>query len=123
MRNRLWLALVIAVPGLAGAAGEGVELGPKSRAIIADAAAGNGRSEAPFARGRDGLPAMLLASEPERRIAPGSCRQAGHDFCYELAERRIVYRPARRLLPRVEGLTPESVSLRHDRLVIRYSFR
>jgi hypothetical protein len=40
-----------------------------------------------------------------------------------MVDRRLVYRPARGYMPRFEGLRAESVSLRRDRLVLKYSFR
>jgi hypothetical protein len=53
----------------------------------------------------------------------GTCQHSGQDLCYDLADRRIVYRPIRQYMPRVDGLTPENVSLRRNAIIIKYSFR
>lgn len=53
----------------------------------------------------------------------GACEHSASDLCYDLADRRIVYRPARRYMPQFDGLTAESVSLRRDAVRFRYSFR
>jgi hypothetical protein len=43
--------------------------------------------------------------------------------CYDLAEQRIVYRGAREYMPAMNGLRAESVSLRHNRIVFKYTFK
>lgn len=101
---------------------EGVDLALKSGAVAA-AASAPGRA-APFvARVRDPMPELLLRDEQRRQAASGACEYSARDVCYDLADRRVVYRPARAYMPRLQGLTPESVSLRHDRLIFRYSFK
>ena len=42
---------------------------------------------------------------------------SANDLCYDLADARIVYRPARKYMPSVDGLKAENVSLRHNRIV------
>ena len=54
--------------------------------------------------------------------ARDACAES-RDLCYDANERRIVYRPARAFMPAVPGLTAESIALRRDRLVLRYSFK
>jgi hypothetical protein len=80
-------------------------------------------ADAPFNASRDPLPQMLLSEEQEARGLKGGCDTTAKDFCYDLAERRIVYRAAREYMPTVGGLSPEGVALRHNRIVLRYSFR
>jgi len=41
----------------------------------------------------------------------------------DAADGRIVYRAAREYMPKIDGLKPESVSLRSHRLVFKYSFK
>ncbi len=100
-------------------------LDPSSRERSVRAAAESKRHvQAPFtATGRDPLPEILLHAEQESRGPRGACEHAATDLCYDLADRRIVYRPARQYMPRFDGLTPESISLRHDRLIFKYSFK
>jgi len=82
-------------------------------------------AEAPFvaARPRDIVPELLLREEIDRRAPAGGCDSSATDLCYDLKEARIVYKPARAFMPSVPGLRAESISLRHDRIVLKYSFR
>jgi hypothetical protein len=66
---------------------------------------------------------MLLREEQAQRGPRGACEAAASDLCYDLSEGRVVYRPVRRLMPAIEGLRAESLSLRHNRIVFKYSFR
>jgi len=45
------------------------------------------------------------------------------ETCAEGSEGRLFYRGARRYMPAWDGLAAEGISLRRDRLVLRYSFR
>ena len=62
-----------------------------------------------------------LHGERDDALARPACR--GQDVCYDAAEGRVVYRGARRYMPSWSGMQPEGLSLRRDRLVLRYSFR
>ena len=77
----------------------------------------------PAATGRDPLPQLLLLDELDERGPRTACETTSRDFCYDLAQRRIVYRAAREYMPSVAGLSPEGVSVRHNRVVLTYSFR
>ena len=71
--------------------------------------------------GRDPLTENALRGEREEAMARAGCRL--QDVCYEAAEGRVVYRGARRYMPSWHGMEPEGISLRRDRLLLRYSFR
>ena len=58
---------------------------------------------------------------PKVETMPGM-RQAGA-LPYSMVDGRVVYRPVRKWMPPLEGLTAESVSLRRNRLTLKYSFR
>lgn len=106
------------------AAGDGMDLSTRSKAMAASSAAGPGNVAAPFrAGGRDPLPELLLRAEQDARGPRGACNASATALCYDLAEGRVVYRPARRYMPRFDGLRAESISLRRDRIVLKYSFR
>ena len=82
--------------------------------------------EAPFsaARPRDVLPEILLRQEMASKApSAGGCEATAQDLCYDLREARIVYRRARAYMPEISGLRAESISVRHDRVVLKYSFR
>lgn len=97
----------------------------KSRALASAAAPVAKQSpDAPFTSARDPLPLLLMQEEQERRsVGSGSCEAAARDLCFDAADGRIVYRSARKFMPQVGGLTPESVSVRSHRLIFKYSFR
>jgi hypothetical protein len=124
MRRLLGIAAVVAVPGFAAEASDAWDSTLKSRALEAAAALSPPpRSQpAPFLQNRDPMPELLMRDEP-RRAARATCRSFATDLCYDLAEGRIVYRAARQYLPKIDGLEAESVSLRRNRLVVKYSFR
>jgi hypothetical protein len=63
------------------------------------------------------------AARPADLRPRGACEANGSDLCYDLGDRRIVYRAARRYMPEVGGLTAESISLRRDGVRLKYSFR
>lgn len=89
-------------------ASDGIDLAMKSKAMAAASAAS---ATAPVvAHAKDPLPELLVRAENER-------------YALELQEGRLVYRGARQFMPRIEGLRAESIALRHDGLVLRYSFR
>jgi hypothetical protein len=123
MKKRLLLAaLPLLAPGLASAA-DGLELAMKSKSMAA-ASAQAVSAPTPVPVGKDHLPELLLRAEnDERSLAAAGCRSAASDLCYDLKEGRLTYSGARQYMPRLEGFKAESVSLRHDGFVLRYSFR
>jgi hypothetical protein len=118
---RRTLAVILASLALPAAAAEGVELAMSARDMAAVGALPAGRFKAPF-RSRDPMPELLLREELASRGPRGSCETATTDLCYDLRDGRIVYRRARAYMPRIEGLTAESISLRRDRIIFKYSF-
>jgi hypothetical protein len=67
--------------------------------------------------------ARLAREERERNSSQSRCELSGSTVCYDLAERRVVIVAARGYMPRIEGLKPESMSVRSRGIVLRYSFR
>ena len=59
-----------------------------------------------------------LRGEQQSRSSCNSDRS----LCYDAASGRIVYKPARALMPDIPGLTRENISVKRDRIVLRYSF-
>jgi hypothetical protein len=125
MRRSLWVTLILAALGVNAQANDGMESTLKSRAIASasKSAVVTSLSQAPFTQVRDPFPEMILRDERAHRVSRGTCQHSGQDLCYDLADRRIVYRPIRQYMPKFQGLTAENVSLRRDRIVIKYSFR
>lgn len=121
MKNRVSIAaLLLALAGTAHAE-DGLELAAKSKAQVSSG--GSARAAAPFIAGHDPLPELALREESDRRGARGTCTAAATDLCYDLAEGRLTYRGARPYMPQLGGLTAESVALRRNGIVLKYSFR
>ena len=124
MRRSLVVMMVASLPGWAWGL-EGVEaaLHSQSQAAVAATAVPPARgADAPFRLRRDPMPELALREELSRRGPQAACENAT-ELCYDLAEGRMVYRGARVLMPSFDGLRAENVSLRHDRIVFKYSFR
>jgi hypothetical protein len=80
--------------------------------------------EAPFASKLGEEPPILLPLSPVRDAGiPGSCAQAGDSLCYDYRQGRVVYKPARKLMPEISGLKRESLSVKRDKVTLNYSFK
>ena len=118
---RRTLVTILAALALPAMAAEGAELMMSSRDLAGVAGIPAARAKAPF-RSRDPMPELLLREELASRGPRGACETATTDLCYDLRDGRIVYRRAREYMPRIDGLTAESISLRRDRIIFKYSF-
>lgn len=78
---------------------------------------------APYRVSADPLPEILLRQELGQRTPRGTCDISAAVLCYDVGDRRVQFRPARRLMPEFEGLRAESLSLRSNGVVFKYSFR
>ncbi|HXZ48053.1 MAG TPA: hypothetical protein VEG27_03480 [Usitatibacter sp.] len=136
MSRSMWILAIVASTGLAAHADE-AELSGKPKSAIATSAlvgapltarvlassAAAAEGPAPFAGARDPLPALAPSAEAGLRLPQGACESSTSSVCYDLADRRIVVRQAREYMPKLGDLTPESVSLRPNRIIVKYSFR
>jgi hypothetical protein len=78
--------------------------------------------KAEHAPGVELMPRRLEESRvEERRHAPSSC-EAQHALCYDAANGRIVYKPARSLMPEIPGFQRENISIKRNRIIFRYTF-
>jgi hypothetical protein len=122
MRPTRWFAAICASLGaVSAAAADGVDLSLRSRALPlkVEAVESSSHVVAPLVP-----PATLetaLPLEPERPVVRPGCRV--HELCYDGRHRDLFYRGARGYMPSLEGMAAEGISLRHDRLILRYSFR
>lgn len=121
--DRSIAALALLALSLASQAAEEAVMGGKARVDAVAAAVPRRQADAPFNEARDPFPELFPRDGTVRRLRPSACDDAAAKLCYDSDERRVVYRPAREYMPRIQGLTAESVSLRRDRLVLKYSFR
>ena len=77
---------------------------------------------APFVAPRDEPdPELLPRIDPRQDASHSSC-SGERSLCYDPASGRIVYKPARALMPDIPGLQPENISVKRDRITFRYSF-
>ncbi len=125
MRRALIVATILASLAAPALAAEGVELSIRSKSMAASvtSAVPSKNAEAPFRVARDPLPDFFAPEEEQRKGLKSACENNAASFCYDMVDRRVVYRPARAYMPQIEGLRAESVSLRSDRLILKYSFR
>jgi len=118
----LLLALAVLLAPRIAAADEGKQLNLqlKPKLLVSGASA----APAPFAAApaEGGHPLEMEAAAPHRDASRSACGIES-TWCYDAAEGgRIVYKPARRFMPHINGLTPENISVKRDRIVFRYSF-
>jgi hypothetical protein len=64
----------------------------------------------------------LLPRRDERLEQSRSSCSGERSLCYDPTSGRIVYKPARMLMPDLPGLQRENISVKRDRIVLRYSF-
>lgn len=64
----------------------------------------------------------LLRPRDERMAASRSSCSGESALCYDPNSGRIVYKPARLIMPDIPGLRRENISVKRDRIVLRYSF-
>jgi hypothetical protein len=125
MRRSFAIAILLAAPFLPARAAEPVvDLSMRAKAVAASQPVKP--ASAPFtavAAGRDPWPQPARHEEKEARGPRGSCEYSTRDVCYDVADARLVYRPARHYMPKIGELTPENVQLRPNRIVFKYSFR
>jgi hypothetical protein len=123
-------AASIALTGLAFAAQaqEGFDLASRAKALAPSA------SMAGLPGARQFLPPAEWAAPPpavdvlaSRAIDPrrprADCEITATDICFDMRERKPVYRGVREYMPTVDGLKPESVSLKREGVVFKYSFK
>jgi hypothetical protein len=80
------------------------------------------RSQAPFVyMVREPEPDLLPRHDERAQARQWTC-SGSNSLCYDPASGRVVYKPARNYMPEIPGLTPENISVKRDRITLRYSF-
>ena len=120
MRRSLIVALTASALSLGAWANDGVELRTKA---IASAGAVKMMDAPRVTMGRDPLTALIQIEARDHLAAPQASCEAAAGLCYSAADGRIVYRGAREYMPKLQGLRPESIGVRHNKVVFSYSFR
>jgi hypothetical protein len=67
-------------------------------------------------------PALDLLPRDLREDQSRSSCNSDRALCYDPNSGRIVYKPARALMPDLPGLQRENISVKRDKIVLRYSF-
>ena len=120
-------ALVVSLALAAAPAAEAAEAPPaqpplKLRPKAAIAVAPSPRAAAPFlAPSAEPDLDLLPRSDPRLEQSRSAC-SGERSLCYDPQSGRIVYKPARALMPDIPGLQRENVSVKRDRITFRYSF-
>ena len=119
------IVTILALTGLSAHAAEvGIDLTLQSRhqAAVSSASTVLKHSDAPFKLSRDPMPEILMQEELDTRGPRAGCEVTTRDLCYDVRDGKIVYRRARDYMPRIGGLTPESISVRRSGVTFKYSF-
>lgn len=54
---------------------------------------------------------------------PNGCAHNNGSLCYDYRSGSAVYKPMRKLLPDIPGMTPHNLSIRRDKVVAQYTFK
>ena len=119
MATAKWIAMAALSLAASAHAGEDADLSTRSRTLAKSIEASSG-APAPFMSRAEVLGSLSMREAAVERAIPCADMRA---VCYDAKDRGLVYRGAREYMPRAQGLTPEGVALRRDRLILRYSFR
>jgi hypothetical protein len=126
MRRSMMITALTATLSLGAMAnGDGVELRSKALASASSGAYASAyvKPEASASTARDPLPALMQYESHQGSIVySSSCNTSVSTVCYDAADGRIVYRGAREYMPKVDGFSADSVSLRHNAIVFKYTF-
>ena len=63
----------------------------------------------------------LMPHDPRHDQSRSSCNSE-RALCYDAISGHIVYKPARQYMPDLPGLQRENISVKRDKVVLRYSF-
>ena len=103
------------------AAASGQPLTLRSKAAVSAVMAAP-RASAPF-RIPTGEPDLELSPTGDPRLESSRSSCSGErSLCYDPTSGRIVYKPARALMPEIPGLQRENISVKRNRITFRYSF-
>jgi hypothetical protein len=117
----LALALGIAAAPNAAAAEPKEPLQLKPKAALATSAPTHPNAPFVMPLGEPGLVDLQPPPDARQDQSRSSCN-GDRNLCYDPGSGRIVYKPARSFMPDIPGLQRENISIKRDRIVLRYSF-
>jgi hypothetical protein len=115
----LVLGLAAAPKAVAAETRAALELKPKS--ALAASAPAPAHTNAPFIVPTEEPVLDFVPRDLRRGESRSSCK-SDRALCYDADSGHIVYKPARLLMPDIPGLQRENLSVKRDKLVLRYSF-
>jgi hypothetical protein len=121
MNVKLPVAVVVlaAAAPLAAMAADSKSLQLRPKAALVTAAP---HKSAPFVVPGPEPELDLLPRRDDRLEQSRSSCTTDRSLCYDPNSGRVVYKPARVLMPDIPGLQRENISVKRDRIVLRYSF-
>jgi hypothetical protein len=54
---------------------------------------------------------------------PHGCSRKGGALCFDYRSGHAVYKPMRKLLPEIPGMTPHNLSINRGRIIAQYTFK
>jgi hypothetical protein len=124
MKAVIGIAMVLGLAAAADAAASEIKpltLQLKPKAALASTTPSS--TYAPFLLSASTDPELDLL--PRRDLRDGESRSSCNKqqaICYDAAAGRIEFRPARNLMPDIPGLQRETISVKRDRIILKYSF-
>jgi hypothetical protein len=129
MRHAITVFITLAGLALPAQAQEGIELAKRAKSFASSIAVANAppavkpsvwTADANFLISPIEAPVGVPA-DPRRPSA--DCDNSTSDLCFDVRERHAVYRGVREYMPKMDGFRPESVSLKREGIVLKYSFK
>ena len=124
MRFSIVAASLLTLAGTHAAANEmkSLELKPKA-ALAAASSIPPAHTAAPFSSPAPAPQQEVdFTPQPEARHMSNSSCGMDREVCYDMESGRIVFKPARALMPEIRGLTRDNISVKRDRIIFRYTF-
>ncbi len=115
-------SMLSSVPSPAAEGEKALQLHPKEAILTSSAVVTSMPHQyAPFVSPLGGPDLDLVPRRTAQESSPSSCKGES-SVCYDPGSGHIVYKPARQFMPELPGLQPENISVKRDRIVLRYSF-
>jgi hypothetical protein len=74
-------------------------------------------------RGDDRLANLLRAPAAAEEQVSDRCKDPGASLCYDTRTRKFIYKPMRRFLPEIPGMTPHNLALSRNKITASYTFK
>ena len=81
------------------------------------------RARPPLIRKENNSIDIFRGSPRNLERLPNACGQNSGSLCFDYRSGRTVYKPMRKLLPEIPGMTAHNLSLRRNKIVAQYTFK